>query len=178
VLYRYRYDLHRWLPSYTFLCTRDSAAGPMSNLPHLLFPIDGLGRSATWEKWTGNSSTRSLAMICFLVEYFLCYDVLYILYIVVRFYSSKLKVVATTEPCSMLPPGQLPAAPWWSMTAPHIMCIRLLPQLLWIVNPLCKSGTIFSSDYIAIQETNSTCSSASWWSYWSINHKTDHCAVY
>ncbi|OEL12644.1 MADS-box transcription factor 6 [Dichanthelium oligosanthes] len=58
-----------------------------------------------------------------------------------RTQSSKLKVAATTEPCNM-PPGQLPVAPSWSMTSSHIMCIRLLTQLLWTVNPLCKSGIL------------------------------------
>jgi hypothetical protein len=76
---------------------------------------------------------------------------IYMLY-VAQFDSSKLKAVATTQPCSMPPAGQLPAAPSWSMTAPPIKCIRLPTQLLWTVNPLCKSGTIYTWP-ILIQET-------------------------
>jgi hypothetical protein len=52
------------------------------------------------------------------------------------------------------------------MTAPHIMCIRLLTQLPWIVNPLCRSGTISSRLYCNSRNKHAA---ASWWSQgWSL----------
>ena len=102
---------------------------------------------------------------------------IYMLY-VVQFDSSKLKAVATTQPCSMPPAGQLPAAPSWSMTAPPIMCIQqLLNRLQWTVNPLCKSGIIpWSIVIIYIQETQTHTHTCCWCSL--ITNKPDrHCSV-